>query len=166
MQWAVKLQKKEAHISERPVAQLTSVLFNVNRGKKTKPIKPTDLYLYADAEDLNLPEGRYGRSMQAAIDAKLFPSWALFVYKELAQSAAGVCPDEYIAICEDVCILAPEVSGTVLKGLVIAHETASRKVRQVVSPSGTVYTIRLPEIPRKYVASEEWDLELLAVNQA
>lgn len=34
------------------------------------------------------------------------------------------------------------------------------------SPSGTVYTIRLPEIPRKYVASEEWDLELLAVNQA
>lgn len=155
----------QAHITERPIAQLTAILFNVNRGKKTKPVRPEELYQYASQEDLNLPSGRFGRAMERAISESLFPSWALFTYKELAKSAAGPCPEEYIALCDDVCVLAPEVDGGILHGLVIAQESAGNKVRQLVSPSGAIYTVRIPKVPTKFVAEEGWELELLNVQQ-
>ena len=166
IEYASKLLLREAHLAERPIAQLTSVLFNVNRGKKTKAVSPADLYQYATTEDQNLPAGRFGRAMQQAIKEHMFPSWALFVYKDLERSASGICPSCYIAVANDVCVLAPQVDGHVLTGLVIAQESASRKVRQLVTNDGVVYTIRLPEVPTKFVAEEEWELELLAISQA
>lgn len=152
-------------MAERPIAQLTSIMYNANRGKKTKPISPSDLYQYASQEDLNLPSGQFGRAMERAISESLFPSWALFTYKDLAKSASGVCPDEYIALCDDVCVLAPQVDGGVLRGLVIAQESSGNKVRQLASPSGAIYTVRMPKVPTKFVAEETWELELLAVQQ-
>lgn len=162
---AEKLVKREAHLAERPIAQLTSIIYNVNRGKKAKAVAASDLYQYASAEDKNLPAGRFGRAMQKAIEEDVFPSWALFVYKELNEAASGVCPGEFVACSDDVCVLAPEVDGHVLTGLVIAQESASNKVCHLQSPSGAVYTIKMPKVHTKFVADETWELELLSVSQ-
>ena len=162
---AHKIQKymlQDAHIAERPIAQLTSVLYNINRGKKTKPVTPEQLYLYASRDDLNLPEGRFGVAMLHAIKQKLFPSWALFVYKELKDTAAGPLPDPYIAVCSDVIVLAPLAFGKTLSGLVITQESASNKIRQLATPDGTIYTVRMPPVTTKYMADENWELDLVS----
>lgn len=160
---AHKLLLREAHIAERPLAQLTAITFNVNRGKKTKPIKPEDLYHYATADDINLPKGRFGASMLRAVEEKMFPRWGLFAYKPLSQSASGVAPEEYIAVASDLCVLAPRSDGTHLTGMVLARESAGGKVRQLVSNDGTIYTVETPKIPTKFVADDSLKLTILAV---
>lgn len=162
---AQRLQRREAHLAERPIAQLSSIVYNINRGKKTKPLRVSELFQYAAPEDLDLPEGRFGRSLERAISERVYPSWALFIYKEVIKGASGECPEVYIAQCQDVCVLAPEVNGMVLKGLIIAQESASEKVRQLVTPDGTIYVVKIPKIGTKLVAEEEWELPLVSIQK-
>lgn len=127
-------------------------------------MQPEQLYQYASRDDLGLPEGRFGASMLRAIDMGIWPSWALFTYSPLKQAASGPAAEPCIALANDVLVLAPQESEGLLSGLVVAQESASDKVRQLVAPDGTVYTVKVPKIHTKFVADDGLVLQLLAVN--
>jgi hypothetical protein len=166
VQQANKLIQREAHYAERPIAQLSAIQLNKLSSKKnTKKFGLMDLCLYATKEDRNLPKGQYGAAMLKARDNSIFPSWALFIYKELAQAASGTAPEQYICTCEDVVVLAPTVEGTHLHGLVIAQETASNEIRQLVAPDGSTFTVQIPVISTKIIADEEMPLHILSAHQ-
>ena len=151
---ANKLLRKEAHLHERPVVQLTSLMYNMNRNKKSKSLVEKDLYQFASIEDLELPDGKFGASMLRAINENLFPNWGLFVYKDLARSADSVAPQVYAAMCSDVVVLAPEYDGVYLSGLYLISESAGGTKRQLITNDNTIYTVEIPKAKVKYVAEQ------------
>jgi len=158
--------QREAHYAERPIAQLSAIQLNKLSSKKnTKKFSLMDLCLYATKEDRHLPKAKYGAAMLKARDNNIFPSWALFIYRELAQAASGAAPEQYIYSCEDVVVLAPIIEGTQLHGLVIAQETASNEIRQLTAPDGSTFTVQIPAVNTKIIADEDMPLHILSARQ-
>lgn len=166
MQAISMLQKQELHNHERPLAQLAALTYNINRGKKAKPLNLRDFCIYRSATDGSLPDWRYGASLLKAVEEKLFPSWAFFVYKDLRESAGSSdgAPEVFIASCSDVVVLGPEEfnDGQMLSGFFIVNESCSEKIRQIQTNNGVVYTIQLPKVEIKYMADEDMVVPILA----
>ena len=160
-----KVQMEELHYQERPIAALHATLYNVNRDskKQKQPAKTEEFCMYASKEDLKLPSERYGAAMNALIQQRLWPSWALFCYKELAAGAGPVAPSVLAFMHEDAIVLAPSDTGSgAMVGLLIAREAASGKKLLMQSPCGKQATIAIPLVDTKFIAQE--DVELTVVR--
>lgn len=160
---ASKMMMAELHMSEQPVAMITQSLANINRDqkKKPKPYKLEEFFLYQPRELRNIPDSKSGSAALKLIALNLFPSWALFCYKELA-AAASVPPPALLAyICEDAILLAPEKIGSSVSGMLIAMESASNKKLVLTSPCGDSITVRLPNVHTKVIAQEDVVLQLI-----
>lgn len=164
---ANKIIKREAHYYERPIAQLAAIQLNKIPGKNKKRHSMLDLCLYTSADDLNLPKARYGAAMLEARRLGIYPSWCLFIYKELAEAASGSSPDPciYTSEEEDVAVLAPWVEGTQLRGLVILQESASNQIRRLTGPDNRSYLVRVPQVTSKLVADEDMLLTVIQCEE-
>jgi hypothetical protein len=159
------LQREELHAIERPIAYLAyqNAEINRDRKKRSRPFKPDDFYWYDDQKMANMPEPRYGAAALKLMEMELFPSWALFVYRDLKARAADAFPPELLCYqCDDVIILAPSIEGNTLDGMLIAAGTASGELRELRSPQGHVVTVRMPTLDGEFVADEEASCQLLA----
>lgn len=153
-----KLQREELHNIERPITYLAYQTAETNRDKKkrNRPFKPEEFYFYDDVDLQNLPEPKYGAAAMKLVEMEAFPSWALFIFKDLKARAGDALPPEVLCFqCEDAIILAPSIDGSEMAGMLIARNTASDKVRELRSPDGRVVTVHLPVIQDKCVADEE-----------
>lgn len=160
-----KLRRQELHDMERPVAYLAYQNAEINRdkNKRRKPFSPDEFYYYASLEDRDLPEPRYGAAAKALMEREMFPTWALFVYKDLMTRAADALPPEVLCLmCDDVIVLAPSAEDGHVAGMMIAARTASQQVRELKSPCGQFTTVRLPNIEDKFVAIEDAQLRIIA----
>jgi hypothetical protein len=161
-----KIQQEELHNLERPVSYLAwqNAEINRDRKKQRKPYKLDDFYFYSNKELANLPEPKYGAAAMALITKKMFPSWALFVYKDLKDRANDALPPEVLCLqCDDAILLAPNIEQNSITGMLIASESASGQIRTMTSPCGLIIEAQVPKINNKYEATEEKDLRLLRV---
>lgn len=161
-----KLQQEELHNFERPVSYLAFQNAELNRDRKKtrKPFEIKDFYFYDNKELSNLPDPKYGASALALIQQKMFPVWALFIYKDLKERAGDALPPELLCVqCEDAILLAPSINDQTITGLLIANETASNQIRKMTSPCGLIVEARLPPINNKYEAVEGAELQLFKI---
>ena len=163
-----KARQEELHDYERPISYLAfqNAEMNRDRKKQRKPFQLNEFYFYNDKEKLNLPEPKYGAAALALIQRRLFPSWALFAYKDLKERAGNALAPEVLCIqCEDALLLAPATEDHTITGLLIACESASDQVRKMASPCGLEVEVRLPVISHKYEAIEDAELRLLRITR-
>lgn len=151
-----RLWRLELHAYERPHAAHMQLVANANRDKKKQKAYSMDqFYLYQPTESKNLPEAQYGAAAAELIKLNLFPSWALFCYKDLV-SRAGRRPPELLCFkCDTAILIAPEPVEGGYKGLLIALEEASGALLQMESPCGQKVKLSVPYIPTKVIAKED-----------
>lgn len=163
-----KEQQEELHNYERPISYLAFQQAEMNRDskKQRKPYKLSDYYFYDDKSLSNMPEPRYGAAALALIQSKQYPAWGLFVYKDLKDRAKDALPPELLCVqCEDAILLAPNIDGNTISGMLIACETASNQTRTMVSPCGLEVEVVIPRIENKYEAKEDQELKLLKAKK-
>lgn len=161
---ALKLERRRLYHYEAPIALQTSLHANTHRDpKKTrKPYEAQDFCLYITAEDRDRPSGQFGACAMELVKRKAFPNWALFTFKDLKDSAEGIPTQNPAFIGKDVMILAPEVVGNEIRGMLIAMESASGSLRTVRSEdSSQGLLVRVPEFFGKFYSSEKGYLEIL-----
>jgi hypothetical protein len=160
-----KIKREELHDYERPVAYLAYQNAEINRDKKKRrrPFAVEDFYYYMDLANRDLPEPKYGAAAKALVERDIFPSWALFVYKDLMARANDALPPEVLCLeAEDVIVLAPSIEEGMIGGMVIAGKTASEQIRELRSPCGQQVTVRMPKIADMFTADEEAQLRIIA----
>ena len=109
-----------------------------------------------------MPEPRYGAAAVALVADGLFPLWALFAFPELKRRAHGATTPEILCLrCDDAIILAPNIDGQNLSGMLIALRSASDSIREMFTPDGKMVLVRLPRILDRVVAIEEPELRAL-----
>ena len=164
MQRVSQLVQEELHNTERPVALLAYQNAEINRDRKKQrtPHKLEDFYFYANKELANLPSPRYGAAAVELIQRREFPSWALFVYKDLKERAGDALPPEVLCLqCEDVILLAPDIDNMSVKGMLIASISASEGTRTLTSPCGVQVDLVIPKLSGMVEAVEDIELPLL-----
>jgi hypothetical protein len=160
----MKIRQRRLHEYERPIALLTSQNAEVNRNRKKrkKPYTIDEFYLYNNKEELNLPSARYGAAAKKLIEAGQFPSWALFIYKDLVAKADGAqAPDDIALIAKDAIILAPTYEDFECYGMLIALESASEQVRSFSTMHGDFIELKMPKLDAKVSAIEDISIRLL-----
>lgn len=151
------------HEEEAPSALLCSLIANSNRDpKKTKkPYKMKDFFLYEPVETQNIPMYVYGAAAMKLIEMNLFPSWGLFIYKDLKQSAAGDPPDLLAFISKSAILLAPILKDTSVKGMLICEDRCFNKTIEMESPCGKQIKVSVPSFDGRYAAIEDIELEII-----
>lgn len=149
-----KLWRLELHAAERPVA-LGSYIAAKTSSSKGNKMQIEDFYMYQPVETKNIARNAAANATVALINSKQFPGWALFCYKDLVANAGGPAPELLAFICNDAILLAPEKVENGYRGLLIAMESSSEKVRQMVSPCGQTLVTRVPRIPTKIIAEDD-----------
>jgi hypothetical protein len=158
------LRKNELHENERPVSlmMLQKAEMNRDRKKQKKPHTMEDFYLYSSQEIDSMPAGKYCAAAMALIRSGSMPNWGLFVYEDLKKNAEGYAPPELLAyICDDVVLLAPEVSELGCKAMIIAQVSASRSTRSLESPCGRKIRVIIPSFTTSFYAEEDVILDVL-----
>lgn len=158
------LKRRELHNIERPIAYLAFQTAEMNRDtkKRKQPFSPEDFYYYSDAATEALPEGRYGAAAIELIRRELYPRWALFVYNSLKARASEVAPPSLLCLqCDDAILLAPEFSGNIVTGMLIAQRSASEQVREMKTEDGRGFRLRVPRVAGKFEAIEDTELNVL-----
>jgi hypothetical protein len=159
-----KLKRQRLHEYERPLAMLASQQAEINRNRKKRkqPYTMDEFYLYKEKGDIDLPNARYGAAAKKLIQMGKFPSWALFVYKDLISMADETLPPEDLAlIAEDCIVLAPTYEDFDCMGMVIALESASGQLRQFQTGDGAFIQMRVPKLDNKANAIEDATLHML-----
>ena len=154
---------QKAEIAERPIALQTSLIANQNRDpkKKREPFTWQDFAMYRARSDESHADGRYGAAMLQLIKEKRLPSWALFCYKGLADSAnQDYVPSEAALISKDAILLHPVKDGHGYKGLLIAMESSSGQVRTFSDSKGNEIVLKVPTVETKVIAREDEFLSL------
>ena len=156
IQRGLKEERRRLHYYEAPIALQTSLLANINRDtkKQKRAYMLDDFFFYQDNEDRNTPAGLYGAAALALIEKKLFPSWALFTYRDLKDGADGNPPAMLALIGDDCMILAPKITPNGIHGMLIAMESASSELRAIKSPCGETALVVIPEFKGKYYCEE------------
>lgn len=159
-----ELRRKELHENEIPISVLAYQQAEINRDRKKskKPYLLSDFYCYSSQDEIDTVDSRYGRAAKRLIEARQFPNWALFVYKDLMKNAdKGKDPDILCYSCENAIILAPKVSDGRCNGMLIALESASSRILTLSSPDGNDQVrVRMPRLNGKAVAMENCYLDL------
>lgn len=153
----------ELHYYERPIALQTQLMVAINRDtKKQKKAQPLeDFFFYKRQELSDLPAAVYGAAAKKLIEMKLFPSWALFCYKDIMMHAGSIAPSPVALLHEDAIILAPRPGAGSVEGLLIAKESVSQLVIEMKDTDGQVVKIQMPRIENKLVALENEELAVL-----
>lgn len=149
---------------ERPVAIVSSMLANQSRDpkKRREPFQASDFYIYASDEQRNIPDAIYSAAARKLIDMGVYPTWALFAYKDLSQRIGeGAPPDVLAYICDDAMILAPSLQAGTCHGMLIATESASDQVREMKTPCGKNIKVVIPKVNSKIVAVEDVTLPVI-----
>lgn len=150
-------RQRTLHENEGPIASLAALTANQQRDvkKRKEPYSLNDFCLYKPKEEKNLPRYVYGSAALKAISEGMYPSWALFCYKELAESAqAGYVPGNAIAVAHDAIILHPTVEPDGIRGLLIAQEAAGGQIREFIDSKGDVHRLTVPPVGTKIEAAE------------
>ena len=86
----------------------------------------------------------------------LLPTWTLFCFKEVvAHADPSYTPGILAFVSDDAVLIHPVRTETGYKGLLIAQESASMSLRQMINPStGEVISLRMPHIHTKIIAEE------------
>lgn len=145
---------------ERPIANLTCLTANINKGEKTKPFTPEDFYIYKRPGDGSGPGLRYSSSYMYLIENKQLPSWALFCYKDIASSGGGAVPPIPALFSENAILLAPSRTQNGYQGMLIAREEA-KGLQRFTSPCGIDVMLIVEDMPTKVVAIEGIELRQL-----
>lgn len=114
--------------------------------------------MYQPVEARNLPEGSYGAAAMMMVKEGIYPSWALFCYKELRDSSEGChyMPQPLYYITDDAILLAPRpVDDNSFSGMLIAMESASDQIRVFTSNTGENIQLLVPYVNTKFVAVED-----------
>lgn len=119
-----------------------------------------DFCLFVSQEDRNIPSAEFGAAALALIEKRMFPSWGLFAYKDLKESASGPPPNILGFIAEDILILAPRISGDVMQGMMVALESASGQIRCLKSPCHKTVLLQVPSFQGKYFCQENVALDV------
>lgn len=135
------------------LAQITASM-NMDTKKHKRPTID-QFYLYQPIDARNLPEARYGAAVKALIAENLFPSWALFCYKDLVNRSGGKVPELLCFKHEYAILIAPEETPLGYKGLLIAMEEVSQSSIDMVSPCGQQVKLNIPFIHTKIIAKED-----------
>lgn len=160
------MRRLELHAYERPHSLHMQMVANFNRDrKKGKPYSIEQFYLYQPTEHRNLPNGKFGAAAIELINQQKFPYWALFCYKELAQTAGAVPPAILCYQSDTALLLAPEQQKEGMTGLLIALEEASEQVQVMTSPCGSQLTTVIPRISTKIIAKENVYLPVIGLYE-
>lgn len=161
LEQGTKQRQAQLHEEERPTALLTSILVNVNRNpKKSKVAKYEDYCFYMPLEARNLPSQEYGSAAMRLMAASEFPSWALFIYKDLKDASGPVTPARLALRGKNAIILAPETAKETVKGMLIAQESASDQWVEMVDDDGHWWLVQIPALTGKIVAHEGVEMPL------
>lgn len=157
-------RQEELHENERPTALLTSVFINANRNpKKSKPVKYEDYCFYVPASLRNLPNAEYGSAAMRLMNQEQFPGWALFIYKDLKTVATSLAPPRLALRAQDALILAPAIKDGVVKGMLVAQETAFGQWVEMTDDDGDKFLVQMPMLSGKVTALEDIELVIRPV---
>ena len=151
-----KIRKRELHELELPVANLTSLMANLNRDPKKNrtPHKLTDFCFFADQKDKNDPDAEPAAAYMKLLDDGAIPGWALFVYPDMKINAdKAEVPTPLAAIAKDFILLAPVPKNGGMEGLMLAKSSVSGKEIEV-KIGGHKATIAVPEFEGTVIAKE------------
>lgn len=159
-----KERRAMLHAQELPVANLTTQFLSTKIDpKKGRRVKLSDMCFFADAGDFTKASPLYGACMGAAIRAKVFPGFAYFIYPELKSTMDKTPPAMPVLYAKDMIILAPEIQGNKVAGLVVCEADRKDKIKTLRSLDGQEYRVRMPEHKNKHGvwASDDYVLELI-----
>lgn len=141
---------------ELPQALNSSLLANINRDSKRqrKPYRLDEFCFFQSKEERNIPSRVFGAAAMELIKRNLFPSWALFTYKDLRESAEGDPPADLCYKAKDALIIAPEIDNRFIYGMLIAQESASGKFRAMEDLNGKRIFVYIPEFRGKFYTEE------------
>lgn len=151
------MRQEELHALEMPIALNTAVYANSQRDPKAqkKPYSLLDFALYKQSGESG-PSAYYAACYMQLLKRKELPLWALFCYKDVAQSDRGVSPGPLPAlIAEDAILLGPRKTELGMTGLLIAQESASGKMREFKDAEGNALKLKVPLIESKVIAEED-----------
>lgn len=161
LEQGTKQRQAQLHEEERPTALLTSVMVNVNRNpKKSKAAKYDDYCFYMPLEARNLPSQEYGSAAMRLMATSEFPSWALFVYKDLKAASGPVAPAKLALRGANAIILAPESTKETVKGMLIAQESAYDQWVEMKDDEGHWWLVQIPALSGKVSAHEAIEMPL------
>lgn len=166
---ATKLRVQRLHEEEKSTALIALQQAEIHRDRKKqkRPYELTDFFFYWTEEQSDSIDAIYSACASEMIERKIYPTWALFVYKQLMVNAGKEKPPEVLCyMCEDVLILGPKVMEGVVKGMLIAEESASRKLRTLTSPCGKMIKVMMPRIETKIIAQENVYVDLVYADSA
>jgi hypothetical protein len=160
-------QRQAAARAERPIAQLTALLFNINKTKDAKVLTERDWWIYGTPDDARTPDSLSPATVAAMLSLRaerhlpdqMLAAWHLVQ----AQADAAGRPPECRALrsdCGRLWVIAPTWEGSNIRGgLVGAHgiRPGLVTVRDLDRPLLT-YRIKLP--PRSHSGWLEADLLL------
>lgn len=152
-----KSRLRTLHEEERPIASLASLTANSNRDakKQRKPYTLNQFCLYQPDEDKNLPSYVYGSAAISAHKLGMLPNWALFCYKDLVSTASKEYePSNPVLLAEDALLLHPVRASSGWRGLLVAQESASGKIRTFKNVSGEKFDLAVPIVETKFIAIE------------
>ena len=156
-------RKNELHENEVPISFMIWQTAEMGRDKsKTKkPFKIDDFYVYDDASTADSVDSIYGAAALALVEAKKFPSWALFAWTELKKNADKCDPPAVLSYQSDDCLLlAPrEVKGR-LKGLLVAKQKVSGMLHVLRTGPKTGIMVKIPELEGEVSVIENCYLEI------
>lgn len=152
-------RQEELHENERPTALLTSVFINANRNpKKTKPVKYEDYCFYVPASLRNLPNTEYGSAAMRLMSQESFPGWALFIYKDLKSVATTLAPPRLALRAQNALILAPSIKDGMVRGMLLAQETAFDQWVEMTDDDGDKFLVQIPALSGKVTAQEDMEM--------
>lgn len=152
------------HEYERPTALLALQQAEIyrDRKKRRKPFELEEFCLYNFENKKDTINPIYGAAALALIRLRLFPSWGLFVYKELSERAEESAPPEILCYqCDQAIILAPTIEDGSCKGMLIATESAGLRILAMQSPCGKEIRVRMPQVGSKIIAEENCYLDII-----
>jgi len=140
------------------VAMVSALLANQNRDpkKNKKPPGWEDFSFYKPRLGGNSANYVYGSAMLEMAKRRTLPSWALFCFKEVTETASSAyTPTMCAFVAEDAMLLHPVRKGEGWEGMLIAMESASEQPRVFVDDDGNRHHLHVPYIHTKAVAQED-----------
>ena len=134
---------------------------NRDKQKKKSPYKIDDFYIYEDESLTDSVDSIYGAAALALVEAKKFPSWALFAWQDLKRNAHKADPPDILCYRSNDCILlAPTVVKGRLKGLLIAKKKVSGMLHVLEIGPNKGIMVKMPEIQGEVAVIENCYLEI------
>jgi hypothetical protein len=135
---------------------------NRDKKKRRKPFELEEFYFYKSQENKDSVDSIYGAAAMELIKHNQFPSWALFIYRQLLERAEeSVAPLLLCYQCDKAILLAPQIQDRTCRGMLIAMEAAGRQILEMHSPCGKSIRLRMPDVRSKIIAEENCYLDVI-----